>query len=77
MRMIVDYRGEMLMCCDDIVGLFNLGNVRDHTVEELWNSPKHVEIMATLAVPGGREAYGYCRTCPRPDGEWTGTAEWM
>ena len=77
MRMIVDYRGEMLMCCDDIVGLFNLGNVRDHTVEELWNSPKHIEIMETLSHPGGREAYGYCRTCPRPDGEWTGTAEWM
>jgi hypothetical protein len=41
LRMIIDYRGQMLMCCDDIMGVWNLGNVADHTLEELWNSPLH------------------------------------
>jgi len=75
MRMIIDWRGEMLLCCDDIAGLWTLGNVADNTVEELWHSPRHVEVIETLAQPGGREAYGYCRSCPRPDGEWS--ADWM
>ena len=70
MRMIVDYRGEMLLCCEDIVGLWRLGNVAESTIAELWDSPRHREIMATLAIPGGREAYGFCRSCPRPDTEW-------
>jgi hypothetical protein len=69
LRMIVDYRGEMLLCCEDITGLWDLGNVRDHTVAELWNSEKHQQILATLAEPGGREAYGFCRICPRT-GDW-------
>jgi radical SAM protein with 4Fe4S-binding SPASM domain len=67
--MIVDYRGEMLLCCEDITGGWDLGNVRDRTVAELWNSEKHQQILATLAEPGGREAYGFCRVCPRT-GEW-------
>lgn len=71
LRLIVDYRGEMLLCCEDIVGLWNLGNVADNTLEELWFSEKHREIVKTLAVPGGREAYGFCRTCPRPDYPWS------
>jgi hypothetical protein len=70
MRMIVTYTGEMALCCDDISCLWGLGNVADKTVFELWYSPKHVEIMATLSQAGGREAYDYCRICPRPDGEW-------
>jgi radical SAM protein with 4Fe4S-binding SPASM domain len=70
LRMIIDYRGEMLMCCDDIVGLWKLGNVREQSLEELWFSSKHQEIMDTLMNPGGREAYGFCRICPRPDTGW-------
>lgn len=64
-RLIIDYRGEMLMCCDDIAGVFGLGNVGDHSLSELWNSPRHLSILATLDQPGGREAFAFCRICPR------------
>jgi hypothetical protein len=74
LRMIVDYRGEMLLCCEDITGLWDLGNVRDHTVAELWNSDKHQQILTTLAEAGGREAYGFCRICPRPAPWYLGDA---
>lgn len=67
LRMIIDYRGEMLLCCEDITGLWKLGNVRDQSLADLWYSPKHTEIIETLAQPGGREAYGFCRICPRPE----------
>jgi hypothetical protein len=68
LRMIIDYRGEMLMCCDDIMGEWKLGNVQDRTLTELWNSPLHASALATLAQPGGRAAYPLCRICPRAEG---------
>jgi MoaA/NifB/PqqE/SkfB family radical SAM enzyme len=67
LKIIIDYRGEMLMCCDDIAGAFGLGNVADRSLSELWYSPRHLGILATLAQPGGREAYELCRTCPRTE----------
>jgi radical SAM protein with 4Fe4S-binding SPASM domain len=69
LRMILDWRGDMLLCCEDIAGIWKLGNVADQTVAELWNSDKHQAILATLAEPGGREAYSFCRSCPRT-GTW-------
>lgn len=72
LRQIINYRGEMLLCCEDptSAGLWDLGNVADRTLEELWYSERHVAIVETLAEPGGREAFGYCRICPKPEIEW-------
>lgn len=64
-RLIIDHRGEMLLCCDDIEGLWDLGNAENMTLEELWWSDKHVKIMEILSQPGGREEYDYCFNCPR------------
>jgi hypothetical protein len=69
LRMIIDWRGEMLLCCEDIAGLWSLGNVADRTVAELWLGDRHQSILATLAEAGGRESYGFCRSCPR-SGTW-------
>lgn len=69
LRAIFDWRGEMLLCCEDIVGMWKLGNAWDQTVGDLWRSPKHQSILATLAEPGGREAYPFCKACPRT-GTW-------
>ena len=63
-RMIVNHRGEMLMCCDDLIGNFDLGNVKDHTIEELWFSEKHQDLVLALEKPGGR-THPYCKSCPR------------
>ena len=64
-RMIVSATGEMALCCEDIGLEFDLGNVRDKTLSELWFSPKHTEILETLSEAGGRAHYPYCRSCPR------------
>jgi radical SAM protein with 4Fe4S-binding SPASM domain len=69
LRMILDWKGDMLLCCEDIAGLWKLGNVADRTVAELWNSDKHQDILATLSVDGGRLTYPFCRSCPR-SGTW-------
>ena len=64
-RMIIDYTGEMHMCCDDISKEFDLGNINDSTLEELWYSERHSQIIRDLEEPGGRLKYDYCSICPR------------
>ena len=66
-RMIVNHKGEMLMCCDDLTGNFNLGSVHDNTLEELWYSDRHQDLVLALLRPGGRKFPGneHCLTCPR------------
>lgn len=62
-RMIVRYDGEMCNCCEDIFGAFDLGNVYEHSIEELWYSKTHAEIANRL-ISGEREQYALCRRCP-------------
>lgn len=65
-RMIVNHRGDMLLCCDDMVGHFGLGNVHERSIEELWYSTAHQDLVRRLQLPGGRTAHPHCRSCPRP-----------
>lgn len=65
--LIIQYDGEMALCCDDLSHVWNLGNAFEKSLDELWRSEKHVEILKTLSVPGGRLKYPYCRICPTRD----------
>ena len=66
-RLIINHRGDMLMCCDDMVGKFDLGNIHNSTVKELWFSEKHQRLVSALQKPDGRKVPGneHCLTCPR------------
>ena len=65
-RMIVNHRGDMLMCCDDMIGNFALGNVHEQSLEELWFSERHQDLLLALEQPGGRACHQHCLSCPRP-----------
>lgn len=65
-RMIINHRGDMLLCCDDMIGNFHLGNIRDQSIEELWFSDRHQELLLGLQEAGERSRHPYCRSCPRP-----------
>jgi radical SAM protein with 4Fe4S-binding SPASM domain len=65
-RLIINHKGEMLFCCDDLIGHFDLGNVYESTVEELWYSDKHQELVLALRNRGGRSIHPHCTSCPRP-----------
>jgi SAM-dependent methyltransferase len=64
-RMIVDHRGDMLLCCDDMLGSFDLGNVNEQSVGDLWFGDKHREMVQRLSCADGRLPYPYCASCPR------------
>lgn len=65
LRCIIAWDGAMLLCCEDIAGVYDLGNAHDTALAELWFSPQHMEILQTLSQPGGRRVYDYCAICPR------------
>jgi 2-deoxy-scyllo-inosamine dehydrogenase (SAM-dependent)/8-amino-3,8-dideoxy-alpha-D-manno-octulosonate transaminase len=64
-RMLIQYDGEMCNCCEDTYGSFKLGNVYESSLEELWFSERHVQLVENL-VAGQRQKYELCRNCPMP-----------
>jgi radical SAM protein with 4Fe4S-binding SPASM domain len=62
-RMIIQYDGAMCNCCEDTHGAFNLGNVYQSSMEKLWFSEYHIEIVKNL-VSGQRKKYSLCMKCP-------------
>lgn len=64
-RMIINHKGDMLLCCDDLVGNYDLGNIRDNSLEELWYSEKHQDYVLKLMHAGGRNIHPHCLSCPR------------
>jgi radical SAM protein with 4Fe4S-binding SPASM domain len=65
-RLIINHKGDMLLCCDDLVGNFDLGNIHLSSVSNLWYSEKHVQIVQDL-LKGNRQKYAHCASCPRKD----------
>ncbi len=63
-RIIIRYDGEMCNCCEDIQGDFKLGNVYQHSLEELWFSDHHVKVVKDL-LEGNRRKYELCTNCPQ------------
>lgn len=63
--LIIAYDGTILHCCEDYVGHFGLGNVNSMSLRDIWESPKHVQLVKDLSCAGGRKKYSYCNICPR------------
>lgn len=66
MRVIINHRRQYLLCCDDVVGNFDLGTFPEISIKDYWFGEKHVNIVNNLRNKGGRLSYEYCTTCPRP-----------
>ena len=62
-RMIIRYDGSMANSCEDTYGAFNLGNVHQSAMEELWFSEVHTQLIQDL-ITGHREKYALCLQCP-------------
>ncbi|MGH2360228.1 MAG: SPASM domain-containing protein, partial [bacterium] len=63
-RMIIQHDGEVCNCCEDTYGAFELGNVYKISLDELWFSERHVQVVGDL-IAGRRGEYGLCRQCPQ------------
>jgi radical SAM protein with 4Fe4S-binding SPASM domain len=64
-RMLVQYDGEVCLCCEDTTGAFGLGNVYEQSLRDIWFSDRHIGIIQELKA-GRRAQYDLCRRCPMP-----------
>lgn len=65
-RVIINHRRQFLLCCDDVVGNFDLGTFPETGIAEYWFGEKHTNIVMNLRNAGGRNIHSYCSSCPRP-----------
>jgi len=63
-RVIINHRRQYLLCCDDLIGNFDLGTFPEVGIGNYWNGKKQ-EIAETLSEMGGRSWHPYCAICPR------------
>jgi hypothetical protein len=64
-RVIINHRQQYLLCCDDVIGNFDLGTFPEIGIKDHWFGGKHEKIRNTLKSDGGRVNYPYCTSCPR------------
>lgn len=65
-RFIINHRGEMTLCCDDMTNHYQLGSVQDNCLWDLWFGTKHQSLAKQLQRRGGRQGLSLCEICPRP-----------
>lgn len=61
-RLIFSWNGFAVMCCPDIKEELRLGNIKDMTVSEIFNSPKAKEMRASL-LNGSAFNKSPCQSC--------------
>lgn len=64
-RVIINHRRQYLLCCDDVVGNFNLGTFPETSIQDYWFGKKHTMLADKLKENGGRGIHKYCLSCPR------------
>ncbi len=64
-RLIINHRGQYLLCCDDMIGHFDLGTFPETSLLDYWYGDTRGKIVAELSAEGGRKNYPYCMACPR------------
>jgi hypothetical protein len=64
MRVIINHRRQYLLCCEDVIGNFDLGYFPDTPLKDYWHG-KHAKIEEMLGVTGGRSWHPYCLSCPK------------
>jgi hypothetical protein len=66
MRVIINHLRQFLLCCDDVIGNFDLGTFPEISIKDYWFGGKHRGIVESLSRFKGRDWHSYCMSCPRP-----------
>lgn len=63
-QFIVHYDGNIGLCCEDHIDMFNVGNAYETPLKDLIFSDRRKEVMNILSEPGGRQKFHHCNICP-------------
>lgn len=62
---IINHRRQFCVCCDDLIGNFDMGFFPETSIEEYWFGEKHQTLLGHLDGSNNRQLYPYCSICPR------------
>ncbi len=62
-QLVIDWKGDVLLCCNDYYAKHVLGNVRDKSIIEIWNCDHFKTYRETLRKRGGRAEIDICKNC--------------
>jgi radical SAM protein with 4Fe4S-binding SPASM domain len=61
-RMTIYWNGDVVLCCEDVGGATNVGNLKNESIKEIWNSKKLKGIRA-LHRNGKFSSIPLCKRC--------------
>lgn len=61
-QMVIRPDGGVSRCCQDVYGNETLGNVKDNTIQEIWNGEKYRQYREKM-LNGERCTVSYCKDC--------------
>lgn len=61
-RLVVRYNGEVALCCIDWFADMGIGNVKESSARELWNSPRMDELRQLANKPKALSLCSICRS---------------
>lgn len=61
-QMVVRPDGKCSLCCNDALGKYTLGDVKEQPLVEVWNSKEYLEIRKTMKSKG-RRGLRLCDSC--------------
>jgi len=64
-KLILNHRGEYLLCCEEMIPHFGFGRFPEVSLRDYWWGEKHRVVVRDLAYDGHRQSYPYCASCPR------------
>lgn len=60
-QIIIQPSGKVSLCCNDVYGQIILGDVNEHTLDEIWYNEKYKEIRQWILQ--GRQCLNICKHC--------------
>ncbi len=62
-QLVVNWQGEVALCCNDFYAEHSIGNVKDSNVLDIWRNEAFTAFRETLEKKGGRQQIEFCKGC--------------
>ncbi|MDP8217620.1 MAG: SPASM domain-containing protein [Candidatus Theseobacter exili] len=62
-QLVINWKGEVLLCCNDFYAKHIFGNISDLSIFDIWNSPDFQKIRTKLQKHNSRQEYDFCKGC--------------